>query len=206
MGRAGRPLRRQRGRAAGCQSPGRARQPGAAPRRPISIPISAAMTERFDCGSDLPATARGAAQVLTEWNGSIEVLQSYLARCGVLAGERGAVQQVAAARWSSVRMVAGSGRSPGRRRRPAGHVGRAGRRPAGLGGGLPVRSGRRRGACWRWTMSTTMATPTSCGATLPAARAPVSPPSTCPPTSMATFAPGSTAAPPWHRPRSGWRT
>lgn len=61
----------------------------------ILIPITPAMTERFDCGSDLPATARGAAQVLTEWSGSVEVLQSFLARCGVLAGERGAVQQAA---------------------------------------------------------------------------------------------------------------
>lgn len=61
----------------------------------ILIPITPAMTERFDCGEDLAATARGAAQVLTEWNGSIEVLQSYLARCGVLAGKRGAVQQAA---------------------------------------------------------------------------------------------------------------
>ncbi|HSN78642.1 MAG TPA: hypothetical protein VL334_26525, partial [Anaerolineae bacterium] len=59
----------------------------------ILIPITPAMTERFECGDDLPATARAAAQVLTEWNGSIEVLQSYLARCGLLADERGAVQQ-----------------------------------------------------------------------------------------------------------------
>ena len=61
----------------------------------ILIPITPAMTERFDCGEDLPATARSAAQVLTEWNGSSEVLQSFLVRCGVLAGERGAVQQAA---------------------------------------------------------------------------------------------------------------
>ncbi len=61
----------------------------------ILIPITPAMTERFDCGGDLPATVRDAAQVLTEWNGSIEVLQSFLTRCGVLAGERGAVQQAA---------------------------------------------------------------------------------------------------------------
>ncbi len=61
----------------------------------ILIPITPAMTERFDCGSDLPATARGAAQVLTEWTGSVEMLQSYLAHCGVLSGERGAVQQAA---------------------------------------------------------------------------------------------------------------
>ncbi len=61
----------------------------------IFIPITPAMTDRFDCGSDLSSTASGAAQVLTEWNGSVEMLQSYLAHCGVLAGERGAVQQAA---------------------------------------------------------------------------------------------------------------
>jgi LysM repeat protein len=61
----------------------------------ILIPITPAMTERFDCGGDLSSTASGAAQVLTEWNGSVEMLQSYLAHCGLLAGERGAVQQAA---------------------------------------------------------------------------------------------------------------
>jgi LysM repeat protein len=59
----------------------------------IQIPITPATTERFECGEDLAATASISAQVLTEWNGSIEVLQSYLTRCGVLADERGAVQQ-----------------------------------------------------------------------------------------------------------------
>jgi LysM repeat protein len=58
----------------------------------ILIPITRAMTEAFDCGSDLPATAGTAAQVLTEWSGSVEVLQSYLVRCGALDGERGTVQ------------------------------------------------------------------------------------------------------------------
>jgi LysM repeat protein len=59
----------------------------------IQIPITPATTERFECGEDLAATASSSAQVLTEWNGSIEVLQSYLTRCGVLANELGAVQQ-----------------------------------------------------------------------------------------------------------------
>ena len=59
----------------------------------ILIPITRAMTERFQCGDDLPATARIGAEILTEWYGSVEVLQSYLARCGVLGGERGAAQK-----------------------------------------------------------------------------------------------------------------
>ena len=58
----------------------------------ILIPITAAMTERFPCTSDLAGVARVAAQVLTEWNGSVEVLESYLTRCGVLAADRGDVQ------------------------------------------------------------------------------------------------------------------
>jgi LysM repeat protein len=61
----------------------------------IQVPITTAMIERFPCAGDLSGAAPIAAQVLTEWNGSIEVLQSYLARCGVLEGERGAVQKAA---------------------------------------------------------------------------------------------------------------
>ncbi len=59
----------------------------------IQIPVTPAMIERFPCVDDLPGVASIAAQVLTEWNGSSEILQSYLARCGVLEGERGAVQK-----------------------------------------------------------------------------------------------------------------
>lgn len=59
----------------------------------IQVPITRAMTERFDCPADLPAAAAAAAQVLTEWNGSVEVLQSYLDRCGVLAEQQDAAQK-----------------------------------------------------------------------------------------------------------------
>lgn len=59
----------------------------------IEIPITPAMIERFPCADDLSGAAAIAAQVLTEWNGSAEILQAYLTRCGVLAGERGAVQE-----------------------------------------------------------------------------------------------------------------
>lgn len=61
----------------------------------ILVPITPAMTERYGCPQDLTGTARTAAQVLTEWNGSVEVLQSYLTRCGVLAADRGDIQRVA---------------------------------------------------------------------------------------------------------------
>jgi LysM repeat protein len=73
----------------------------------ILIPITRAMTERYPCGDDLPATARTAAQVLTEWNGSIEVLQSYLAGCGVLAEDRGAVETAALRGGSESEVVVG---------------------------------------------------------------------------------------------------
>ncbi len=59
----------------------------------IQVPITAAMLERYPCTGDLPGAARVGAQILTEWQGSVDVLQAYLARCGMLAGERGAVQQ-----------------------------------------------------------------------------------------------------------------
>lgn len=58
----------------------------------IQVPITPAMIERFPCAGDPTGAAAVAAQVLTEWNSSVEVLQAYLARCGVLGGERGAVQ------------------------------------------------------------------------------------------------------------------
>lgn len=61
----------------------------------ILVPITPAMTERFACSDDLSAVAHTAAQLLTEWNGSAEVLRSYLARCGVLAQDRGAVEEAA---------------------------------------------------------------------------------------------------------------
>jgi hypothetical protein len=61
----------------------------------ILVPVTAAMTERYGCPEDLAETARAAAQVLTEWNGSVEVLQSYLTRCGVLAADRGDIQRAA---------------------------------------------------------------------------------------------------------------
>ncbi len=61
----------------------------------ILVPITSAMTERYGCPEDLAETARSAAQVMTEWNGSMEVLQSYLTRCGVLAADRGDIQRAA---------------------------------------------------------------------------------------------------------------
>jgi len=61
----------------------------------VLVPIVPAMIERFACSEDLPATAHTAAQVLTEWGGSVEILRSYLTRCGVLANDRGAVEQAA---------------------------------------------------------------------------------------------------------------
>lgn len=60
----------------------------------IQVPITPAMTERFPCSDDLTAAIDTAAQVLTEWNGSVEILHSYLARCGVLANDRGAAEKM----------------------------------------------------------------------------------------------------------------
>lgn len=58
----------------------------------ILVPITPAMLARYECSADVAGMAGSAAQVLTDWNGSVEVLQSYLAGCGVLAADRGAVQ------------------------------------------------------------------------------------------------------------------
>lgn len=60
----------------------------------IVVPIIPAMTERFPCSDDLTEVIDTAAQVLTDWNGEVELLRSYLTRCGVLANDRGAVQQM----------------------------------------------------------------------------------------------------------------
>lgn len=61
----------------------------------VLVPIVPAMIERFACSEELSEIAHTAAQVLTEWSGSAEILRSYLARCGVLANDRGAVEQAA---------------------------------------------------------------------------------------------------------------
>lgn len=60
----------------------------------ISVPINAAMTAHIACPDEMSGLPAAAAQVLTEWNGSTEVLHSYLARCGLAGKERGAVQRV----------------------------------------------------------------------------------------------------------------
>lgn len=60
----------------------------------ISVPITTAMTAHIPCPGEMNGLPQAAAQVLTEWNGSIEVLQSYLARCGVLGEQRGSVQRM----------------------------------------------------------------------------------------------------------------
>jgi LysM repeat protein len=61
----------------------------------VLVPIVPAMIERFACSEDLPTIAHTAAQVLTEWGGSVEILRSYLTGCGVLANDRGTVEPAA---------------------------------------------------------------------------------------------------------------
>lgn len=61
----------------------------------ILIPITSAMTENIACPEDMAGMPTAAAQVLTQWAGSPEMLRSYLARCGVLADQRGAIQMAA---------------------------------------------------------------------------------------------------------------
>lgn len=61
----------------------------------ILVPITDAMTAHIPCPADITGFPTAAAQVLTEWNGSAEVLQSHLVRCGVLGENRGAVQRMA---------------------------------------------------------------------------------------------------------------
>lgn len=58
----------------------------------LQVPITASMTEAVACAKTVAGYPDAAAAVLSQWQGSPEVLQSYLARCGVLAGARGAVQ------------------------------------------------------------------------------------------------------------------
>ncbi len=168
----------------------------------ILIPITRAMTERYPCGDDLPATARTAAQVLTEWNGSIEVLQSYLAGCGVLAEDRGAVETAALRGGSESEVVVGLVDPQAGDGSPLGIVAVLGAGP--LGWEVVFQSGLAADVDLL-ALNATMAIPTLSGATPPAALTPASPPFTCPPMSMATFVPGSMAAPPWPRPRPAWR-
>lgn len=58
----------------------------------IRVPLTAALTERIACPTDLAVLGPAAGQVLTEFAGSPDVLRSYLQRCGAFSKDWGAVR------------------------------------------------------------------------------------------------------------------
>ena len=58
----------------------------------ISVPLTPSLTERIPCPTDLTVVGPAAAQVLSEFAGSPDVLRSYLQRCGAFSDDWGAVR------------------------------------------------------------------------------------------------------------------
>ncbi|MEZ4770370.1 MAG: LysM peptidoglycan-binding domain-containing protein [Caldilineales bacterium] len=58
----------------------------------IRVPLTPGLTERIACPADLTVLGPAAAQVLSEFAGSPEVLRSYLQRCGAWSPDWGAVR------------------------------------------------------------------------------------------------------------------
>ena len=59
----------------------------------ISVPLTASLTERIACPTDLTVVGPAAGQVLSEFAGSPDVLRSYLQRCGAFSDDWGAVRR-----------------------------------------------------------------------------------------------------------------